>query len=57
MLSSHALNSDVMATDDLLKHACILAVQQGDLHGYDWIAIYMIHADTMHASMSVSSIL
>ena len=41
MLASYALNSDVMATDDLLKHACMLAVQQGDLRDHDWIASYM----------------
>ena len=53
MLSSYAaLNSVVMATADLLKHAYMLAVQQGDLCDHDWIAIYTMHADTMYASIS-----
>ena len=56
MLSSYAaLNSVVMATADLLKHACMLAVQQGDLCDHDWIATCMMHADTMHEFMSVCS--
>ena len=55
MLCSYALNLDVMATDDLLKHTCMLAVEQGDLHDHDWIAICVMHADTMHEFMSVHS--